>query len=188
MEMQRGVVGDLAALPALASAAAEAELVPAVARLLEAARGQGIPVIHCTAAFRRERVGTHRNLPLVEELLADPEYLLEGSDAAAVLPELGPRTEDLVSQRHHGISPFGGTSLDTLLRSSGREVLVAAGVSLNVGIPGLAIEAVNLGYRVVVPRDCVVGVPRDYGEQVLRHSLSAIATLTTSSELREAWR
>ncbi len=49
------------------------------------------------------------------------------------------------------MSPFTGTSLDTWLRSLGVETVVATGVSVNLGVLGLAIEAVNLGYRVVVP-------------------------------------
>jgi hypothetical protein len=45
-EIQRGVVGDLSALPDLAEAAADA--LPQIAALAEAARAAGVPVIHCT--------------------------------------------------------------------------------------------------------------------------------------------
>ena len=187
MEMQRGVVGDLAGIPDLAKAAAEAELVPRCAALLRAARAAGVRVVHCHAAFRADRAGTPRNVPLVERLLENPSHLRLGSPGAESVPELGPEPPDLVSVRLHGMSPFTGTELDSWLRAEQVDTVVATGVSLNVGIVGLVIEAVNHGYHVVVPRDCVVGLPVEYGRDVLRYALSSLATLTTSAELVEAW-
>ena len=56
MELQRGVVGDLACIPELGKAVAEAGVIAQTARLLRAARAAGVRVIHCTAAFRRDRM------------------------------------------------------------------------------------------------------------------------------------
>jgi biuret amidohydrolase len=61
--------------------------------------------------------------------------------------------------------------------------LVIAGVSLNVAIPNLVMDAVNLGYRVVLARDAVAGVPASYGEQVLENTLALLAELVTTDEL-----
>jgi hypothetical protein len=41
---------------------------------------------------------------------------------------------------------------------------------------------------VVIPRDAVAGTPAEYGEQVLDHTLSAIATLTTTPAIESAWK
>jgi nicotinamidase-related amidase len=65
--------------------------------------------------------------------------------------------------------------------------VVATGVSVNLGVLGLAIEAVNLGYRVVIPRDAVAGIPDEYAEAVLRETLPLIATVTTVDAVLEAW-
>ena len=65
--------------------------------------------------------------------------------------------------------------------------MVATGVSVNLGVLGLAIEAVNLGYQVVVPRDAVAGIPRPYADAVLDNTFPLIATLTTVDDLIEAW-
>ena len=62
MELQRGIVGDLSCLPLLAKSVAEAQLLANTARVLEAARACGIPVIHCTAGFRPDRAGSHRRI------------------------------------------------------------------------------------------------------------------------------
>ena len=58
---------------------------------------------------------------------------------------------------------MGGTDLDAILRNLGVTTIVAVGVSLNVAIPNLVMDAVNAAYRVVLPRDAVAGVPADYG-------------------------
>ena len=188
MELQRGVVGDLASMPALAKAVQEAGVIPATARVLAAARAAGVRVIHCHAAFRRDRAGTPRNVPLVNSLLRNPEHMLVGEPTVESVPELGPDPRDLVVQRFHGMSPFAGTELDAFLRADGATTVIATGVSLNVGIIGLTIEAVNHGYHVVIPRDCVAGYPAEYGEAVLANSLARIAWHTTSEELVALWR
>jgi nicotinamidase-related amidase len=188
MELQRGVVGDLASMPVLAKAVQEAGVITATARVLEAARAAGVRVIHCHAAFRRDRAGTPRNVPLVNGLLRNPDHMVVGEPTVDSVPELGPDPRDLVCQRFHGMSPFAATELDAFLRAEGATTVIATGVSLNVGIIGLSIEAVNHGYHVVIPRDCVAGYPAEYGEAVLANTLSRIAHFTTSAELTAAWR
>jgi nicotinamidase-related amidase len=187
MELQRGIVGDLSCMPPLAEAVASAGVVPNTARVLGAARAAGVRVVHCRAAFRADRAGSYENVPMVNALLRNPHHLLQGSPEAELVPELGPAPEDLDSERLHGMSPFHGTSLDPMLRSLGASTVVATGVSLNVGILGLVIEAINHGYQVVLPRDCVVAHPVAYGEAVLEHSLARITTAATSQQLVDLW-
>jgi nicotinamidase-related amidase len=187
MEMQRGVVGDLAGFPELAEACAERDVVRNAARVATAARAAGVPVVQCTAAFRADRAGSHTdNAPFIRRLLRDPAHMLEGTPAIEVVPELSDPT-DLESRRHHGFSPFTGTSLDQTLRSLGVRTVVAVGVSLNLGVPGLCLEAVNLGYRVVAVTDAMAGIPADYADAVLTHTISLLAARATAGELERAW-
>jgi len=183
MELQRGVIGDLASFPELAAAVETAGVVASTARLLVAARARGLAVVHCTAGFRADRAGTVANTPLHTAVLRRPGHLLEGTPATELVPDLGPEPGDLVSARAHGVSPFAGTSLDTTLRNLGVRVLVVTGVSVNLGILGLCIEAVNFGYQVAVPVDAVAGVPADYASAVIRTSLALLATLTTTDDV-----
>jgi nicotinamidase-related amidase len=188
MEMQRGIVGDLACIPELGKAVAETGILANTARLLRAARAAGVRVIHCTAAFRRDRVGSPGNIPMVNALLRNPEHLVVGSREVEVCPELGPEPQDLEVLRLHGMSPFTGTELDPFLRSERATTVIAAGVSLNVGITGLVIEAINHCYRVVVPTDCVAGWPIDYGKLVLQKTIAQLAALSTADEIAKLWR
>lgn len=187
MEMQRGVVGDLAKFPELVKVCQERDVMAHAARTAAAARAADVRVVQCTAAFRADRAGSHTdNCPFIRNLLRDPEHMLEGTGAVEVVPELrGPG--DLESRRYHGFSPFTGTSLDQTLRALGVTTVVAAGLSLNLGIPGLCLEAVNLGYRVVVVSDAVAGMPAEYGDAVMANTISLLATRVRADELIAAW-
>ncbi len=187
MEIQRGVIGDLTSFPQLAEAARQVGVVPNTARLLNAARARSVPVVHCTAEFRADRAGSLVNCQLVAAMVRNPEHLLAGTPATELVDGLGPEPGDLVSSRLHGVSPFTGTSLDTWLRSLGVRTVVATGVSVNLGVLGLAIEAVNLGYSVVVPRDAVAGLPADYANAVLDQTFPLIAAVTTVDGIIDAW-
>jgi nicotinamidase-related amidase len=171
-EIQNGVVGAEAALPALAEVARETML-PAVARLVKSARAVGVEVVHGTFARRVDGKGTNTNARLF--------------DATRVVDEVGVAPSDLVLTRTHGLNPMAGTELDAILRNLGVTTVVVAGVSVNVAITNLVMDAVNRGYDVVLPRDAVCGVPREYADAVIDNTLSLLATLTTVEELTAIW-
>jgi len=146
-----------------------------------------VGVVHCTAEFRADRAGSTVNCQLIAAMVRNPDHLLVGTPPTELIAELGPEPSDLVCARLHGVSPFSGTSLDPWLRSLGVETVVATGVSVNLGVLGLVIEACNLGYQVVVPRDTVAGIPADYADAVLDNTFPLITTLTTTDDLLAAW-
>lgn len=187
MELQRGVVGDLASIRGLADIVDAVGLPKRVGEVLSAGRAANVPIIHCRAAFRRDRAGSFSNIPMVNRLLENPDYMEIGTPAVDVIPELGPEPGDLDSVRLHGMSPFHGTDLDSKLRSLKIETIIVTGVSLNVGIQGVVIEALNHGYNVVLVTDCVTGYPEEYAAMVLTHSLARITTQATAAELLEIW-
>jgi nicotinamidase-related amidase len=88
-----------------------------------------------------------------------------------------------VLRRWHGLGPMGGTDLDAVLRNLGVRTIIAVGVSLNVAILNLVMDAVNKAYNVVLPRDAVAGIPREYGEAIIDNTLALLATVTTTDEL-----
>lgn len=187
MELQRGVVGDRANLVQLREAATERGVPTACGRLVAAAREHGVPVVHCVAEWRADRRGTPLNTPLTRHLGSFEDQILQGTEAVELIPELGSSGDDLRSSRRHGMAPFHGTDLEPLVRSLGASRLVVCGVSLNVGIPGLVIDAVDRGFEVTVASDAVVGVPLEYGDAVLTHTISALARLRTVDELCTMW-
>ena len=184
MEMQRGVIGDLAALPELAAEAAALGIVEQTARLLRAARSQGAAVVHCLFVSIE---GQPLNAPILTAMARLPTRLFAGSPAAELIPELDEQPTDHRAIRSHGVSPFGGTSLGSDLRDLGVSTLIVAGVSVNLGVLGLAIEAVNAGFHVVVATDAVCGLPRDYAANVMRNSVALVAARAPVDDVVTAW-
>jgi nicotinamidase-related amidase len=185
-EVQNGVVGEPSALPALADAA-RAEMLPNLAKLLPVARAAGVQVVHCTAYRRDDGKGANHNARLFLGVQRSPVALLPDTAAVEILAELGPEPEDLVLSRTHGLNPMGGTDLDAVLRNLGVTTIVATGVSVNVAITNLVMDAVNLGYDVVLPRDAVAGLPQDYVDAVIDNTLALLATVVTTADLLQVW-
>lgn len=189
-ECQGAVMGPNAGLAVLA-AEARREALPNIVRLVPAARAAGVRVVHCLVQRRPDGLGSNHNARLFAGAAGRAGKGLDitpGSEGATLLPELGPEDGDLVLSRWHGLGPMGGTDLDPILRNLGVSTIVAVGVSLNVAIPNLVMDAVNNGYRVVLPRDAVAGFPAEYGTAVIENSLSLLATVTTTDELLAAWK
>ena len=188
-EMQRGTVGDRAGLPMLVEAARPA--VAGAARLVRGARAAGVEVLHCVAASRVDLKASMNNTVFARRARKEAEkHPRNAEDVAAfgeVVPDIGVEPSDLVVSRLHGMSPLTDTGLDMMLRNMGVSTVVAAGVSLNIGVTGLVIEAVNRAYDVVLVRDACAGVPPEYGEMVIDNSLSLISRVTTVDELLSIW-
>ncbi len=185
-EVQNGVVGASSALPALAQAATTSML-PNLARLLPVARGAGVQVVHCTAYRRADAKGANHNARLFLGLRKSPVALLPGTAEVAVVPELGPEPEDLLLTRTHGLDPMAGTDLDPVLRNLGVRTIVVTGVSVNVAVTNLVMDAVNRGYDVVLPRDAVCGIPQEYADAVIDNTLALLAAVVTTADLLEIW-
>lgn len=180
-ELQGAVVGPNAGLAALATEARR-EALPNIARLLPVARAAGVQVVHALVQRRLDGRGSNHNARLFAIGQAGVD-ITPGGEGATLLPEFGPEPTDLVLARWHGLGPMGGTDLDAVLRNLGVHTIIAVGVSLNVAIPNLVMDAVNAGYQVVLPRDAVAGIPTEYGAAIIKNTLSLLATVTTTDEL-----
>jgi biuret amidohydrolase len=184
-ECQGAVMGPNAGLAALAEEARRVAL-PNITRLLPVARAAGVRVVHCLVQRRPDGLGSNHNAKIFT-IGRGKVDVAPGTPGAAVLPELGPEPTDLVLRRWHGVGPMGGTDLDAVLRNLEVSSIVVVGVSLNIAIPNLVMDAVNAAYRVIVPRDAVAGVPTEYGTAVIDNTLSLLATITTTDELLRVW-
>lgn len=184
-ECQGAVIGPDAGLAQLAEEARRVAL-PNITRLLPVARAAGVRVVHCLVQRRPDGLGANHNAKIFA-IGRGEVNILPGTPGAAVLPELGPEPTDLVLGRWHGVGPMGGTDLDAVLRNLGVTTIVVVGVSLNIAIPNIVMDAVNAAYRVVVPRDAVAGIPTEYGNAIIDNTLSLLATITTTDDLLRTW-
>jgi nicotinamidase-related amidase len=193
MELQQGVVGQSGLLSALVNEVARTGMLPIVGGLCSAAREAGARVVHCTATSRPDGAGGASNCKIFaltarmrREQGSTPTDI--GSPGVRLVPELGDDPRDIVVPRLHGMTPFTSTSLDQILRNLGIRTVVATGVSVNLGVFGLVLTALDLGYQVVLVRDAVAGVPPEYAQAVIENSLTLVSTVVTSDELLGAWK
>ncbi len=187
MECQEGIVGGGARLGALAEAVARHRTIDHIARALGAARRARVPVFHCTASRRPDGAGAAANCLLLAATRKSDRPLVPGSPQHAIVAPLAPVESDWIVTRHHGLSPFHGTELDMILRNLGVRTVVATGVSVNVGVTALVLDAVNAGYQVVLPRDAVAGTPDEHVASMFEHTLKLLATLVTVDDVVAAW-
>jgi len=187
-ECQEGVIGETSHLTGLVAAAREGQLVGQIAALLDSARAVGTAIFYCKVAKRRDGAGNPFNTPLEIRLRERSGGSAGALDLGDIVEALAPRTGDVVVTREHGMTGFYESGLDSYLRNTGTRTIVLTGVSVNIGILGTAIEAVNRGYTVVVPTDCVAGDPPDYAEAALRYSVRNIAFLSHRNEIEALWK
>jgi biuret amidohydrolase len=188
VEMQRGVVGDLVSDNPLRRAVIDKKIIPATARLVKAAREAGVRVVHATVGLRADQAGLTVNNRIMALVVKGPDQVLQGSPEAELIPELGPEPADVICGRIHGLTPFTGTELDSILRNLGVRTIVPAGVSVNEAVLGTCLTAADLGYRVVLPVDAVAGVPEEYAAAVIEHTLAFITNPTTVDQIAAAWK
>ena len=184
VECQRGVIGDLSVLPALAQAAQPA--LGAMARLATGARDVGVQVVHLTYLPLAGGRSASQRSPLMRATTSTAAW--QESDAPLeIVPEIGAGPDDLVLPRHQGISPVHRTEVLSILRNMGIDTIVVAGVSTNLAVPLVAVGAADEDFGVTVATDATVGTQAEHHASMLRHSLAFVARLATTDELLADW-
>lgn len=157
-ECQRALIEvGTAMVPQLADQVAGGGILPRIAALATAFRAAGLPVVHCAVGLEPRARGFPVASPL-QAMMSRNAHLRADHPLCAIHPEVAPEADDLACWRTHGITAFHDTGLEAMLRGLGADTVVLAGVSTDLAIPGMAIEAVNRGFQVVVAADCTAGV------------------------------
>ena len=118
-------------------------IVPATAKLLNAAREKGVPVIFCNDAHIKD---------IDRELALWGDHAIAGTPGAEVIPELGLSERDYVVPKRR-YSGFFQTDLDILLRELGVKTLVMTGLHTHMCVRHTSADAYSLGYVVVVAKE-----------------------------------
>ena len=128
------------------------EAINGCARLVEAARAAGVPVIFTRYVYRSDYANggvlVHELLPA----LAEVKSLAAGTWDAELVDELEPQAGDFVIDKAR-YSAFYGTGLEPVLTSLGVRSLVIGGVTTNMCVETTARDASQRDYRVFVVRD-----------------------------------
>ncbi len=120
--------------------------------VLEAARAAGLTVVHVATRFRSGYPSVNPHLPLAQRVRS-AGALVEGSAGAVFLSGFEPQDGEAVVVKR-GISAFGHTDLEPLLRRVGVDTLLLAGFTTPWTVEGTARAAAERGYRVLTLSDC----------------------------------
>ena len=122
-----------------------------ISRLLEAARRAGIPVLFTTIAYREsDKLTAAAFIDKVPALLT----LEAGSRWAEIDPRIAPLNSEPVLNKLFA-SAFYGTGLPSLLAAAGIDTLIVTGASTSGCVRATAVDTLQYGYRLVVPREAV---------------------------------
>lgn len=185
-ECQEAVIGSQGRIKGLLEDVREKQLIAKLAQLLDSARRAGVFVAYCNMAFRPDGLAAP-NTPRSDNTPRPEGPAPPPGAVSPVVEPLAPLPLEPVFERIHGMSAFYGTPLDTCLRDRGITTFVPTGVSLNIGIPASTVEALNRGFRIVVPQDCVAGDPPSYARDVCKKTLNNLAYLSWAADIEKVW-
>ena len=122
------------------------------ARVLNAARAQGIAVIHVGIGFRPGYPEVHPEHPMFSMIRQTGKFVT-GTPSAEIHESLGPKTGDLTVVKHR-VSAFSGNDLEMILRAQSITHLVFFGIATSGIVLSTLRQASDLDFRCVVIKDC----------------------------------
>jgi nicotinamidase-related amidase len=122
----------------------------ATKRLLDAARRAGAPVVFTTVAYDPSLRDAGVFLKKVPSLA----WLKAGTRWVELDPRLKRRAGELVVNKQYA-SAFFGTSLASTLRAQGVDTVIVCGATTSGCVRATVVDALQHGFRAIVPRECV---------------------------------
>ncbi len=131
-------------------AAAVVEAVRQTVDVLAAARRKGVWVVYTRVIYSPSGVDGGifvQKVPVLRTLVA-------GEPLAEIVPELPPAATDVILNKQYA-SAFFGTSLAAMLTAQGVDTVIITGCSTSGCVRATAVDGMQYGFRVIVPRECV---------------------------------
>ncbi len=178
MDLQNGIVGRYGE--------AGEQLVGRLARVAQAARRSGRPVIHVRVAFRPgapEVSSQNRTF----SALAGGGGFEEDAPGTQIHPDLGAHEGDVVVVKRR-VGAFSGSDLDVVLRAARIESLVLCGIATSGVVLTTVRVAADLDYRLTVLSDGCLDADEEVHRVLTEKVFVRQATVTTCSEWTETIR
>ena len=118
--------------------------------VLDMARSKGILVVYTRVIYSSHGLDGGifvKKVPVLRKMV-------EGEPLADIVPELPPAPQDVVVNKQYA-SVFFGTSIPALLTSQRVDTVILTGCSTSGCVRASAVDGMEYGFRVIVPRECV---------------------------------
>ena len=177
-DMQNDVVMEGGAFAESGSPAhcREQNCIANTARLAERCRALGVPVIHVHFLVPPGATGLTLNCPLFEATL-DNNALVKGTWGGAAVDGLTPQQGDHVVEKNR-MSAWEGTQLETILKATGRDMIVQCGAWTNMSVEHTARTGADKGYVMIIPEDGCSTMNADWHRASIEYAMTNVALVT----------
>lgn len=155
-----------------------------IGRLAERCRAIGVPVIHVWFEVPPGAKGLTLNAPLFEGVL-ESNAMVKGTWGAQPVPGLEARPGDHVVSKMR-MSAWEGTSLETILKAEGRDIIIETGAWTNMSIEHTARTGADKGYLMVIPEDGCSTMNADWHRASIDYAMQNVAAVTSTDEVLRA--
>ena len=124
--------------------------VQATTSLLALAREKRVPVLFTKVLYNKN----YRDGGIFVQKVPVLKTLVEGEPLAEIVPDLTPTPDDTVIVKQYA-SAFFGTALAAALTALRVDTLILTGCSTSGCIRASAVDGMQYGFRVIIPRECV---------------------------------
>ena len=149
--------------------------------LAERCRQLGVPVIHVWFLVAPGAPGMTQNAPLFEGII-ESKAMVEGTWGAEPVPGLEALPGDHVVKKMR-MSAWEGTSLETILKATGRDTIIECGAWTNMSIEHTARTGADKGYLMVIPEDACSTMNRDWHRASVEYAMQNVAAVTTTAQV-----
>lgn len=162
----------------------EQDAIANVAKLAARCREMGVPVIHVHFLVPPGAPGLTLNAPLFEGVV-DETALVRGTWGGAAVDDLTPQPNDHVVEKMR-MSAWEGTSLETILKAEGRDIIIETGAWTNMSIEHTARTGADKGYVMVIPEDGCSTMNADWHRASIDYAMQNVALVTKTADVIEA--
>jgi nicotinamidase-related amidase len=151
------------------------------AKLADAFRKNSMPVflVHVVAS------DADRLKPIADQQPWSARGQPPPKDFADIIPELGPRENDVVIAKKQW-GAFYGTELDLQLRRRGLHTIVLCGISTNIGVESTARFAYEYGYQQIFASDAMGANSAEEHNGALNYIFRRIGRVRTTEQILDA--
>ena len=176
-DMQNDVVSEGGAFAASGAPAhcRQQNAIENARRLADACRRRGVMVIHVWFIVEPGAPGVGANAPLFKGL-AGANAVVRGTWGAAPVTGLERQPGDYLVEKMR-MSAWEGTSLESILKSGGRDTVIITGAWTNMSVEHTARTGADKGYVMLVAEDGCSTVNADWHNAAINYALQNVSTV-----------
>jgi gluconolactonase len=101
------------------------------------------------------------------------------------VPGLEPQSGDFIVEKMR-MSAWEGTRLVTILKATGRDMIINTGAWTNMSVEHTARTGADKGYFMIVPEDCCSTMNADWHNAAINFALQNVSVVTNADAVMKA--